>query len=83
MLVTPKAETRRSPGTPEAERRTGGEPVRTSSAGHEKITSEYGKTRAEGRQDQRHTGQHGQQPQPRVHRPGFAGRTGHGVAITG
>jgi hypothetical protein len=40
MLVTPKADTRRSPSTPEAERRTGGEPVRTLSAGHEKITSE-------------------------------------------
>jgi len=28
-----------------------------------------GKTRAEGRQDQRHAGQHGQQPRPRVHLP--------------
>src|SRR5262249_38553575 len=36
----PAAGTTVRPGTPEAGRRTGGEPVRTISAGYEKITSE-------------------------------------------
>jgi len=60
-------------------RRAGSHPKRRPREDHQR----NGKTRAEGRQDQRHAGQHGQQPQPRVHLPGFAGGTGHGVTITG